>query len=42
MLRADQLVDQLFVLAVQVDLVDQVAEPAHDPEPLDELVARPA
>ena len=34
-----QLVDQLLVLAVHVDLVDEVAEPAHGPEPLDEVVA---
>ena len=41
-LRAEghQLVDQLLVLAVQVDLVDQVADPADGPEPLDEVVAR--
>ena len=38
--EGDQLVNQLFVLAMEVDLVDQVAEPAHDPEPLDEVVAR--
>ena len=38
--QGDQLVDQLLVLAVEVDLVDQVAKPAHDPEPLDEVMAR--
>ena len=38
--QSDQLVDQLFVLAVQVDLVDQIAKPADYPEPLDEVTAR--
>ena len=39
-LRLHQLVDQFLVLAVQVDLVDEVADPPHGPEPLDEVVAR--
>ena len=37
--QADQLVDQLLVLAAQVDLVDQVADAPRGPDPLDELVA---
>ena len=36
--QADQLVDQLPVLARHVDLVDQVADPPDGPEPLDELM----
>ena len=36
--QADQLVDQLPVLARHVDLVDQVADPPGGPDPLDELM----
>ena len=37
-----QLVDQLSVLAVHIDLVDEITEPAHGPEPLDEIVTAAA
>ena len=38
--QRDQLVDQLLVLAVQVDLVDDEADPPDGPELLDEVVRR--
>jgi hypothetical protein len=38
--EGDELVDQLAILAVEVDLIDQVTQPADSPEALDKVIGR--